>query len=264
MRVNMACIAALAAHALLLLCCAGAESGASSSAPPPPASAAAGLAAPSQPAPPEQQAEAAPAAQTKKSAATAKKSDGAPAILPAGFGPTPIEKKSIGSKYAPIHMEVFSDYQCPACRDMYLGTLRPLIENYVNTGKVYLVHRDMPLPTHAHSRLAARYANAAAQVGKFEAVITELYLRQAQWTADGNVDGVVAGVLSAAEIRRVRAMVQSGKLDPGIDADVAQGRKFAVSSTPTTVLTHKGQSNTIRVVMPYDLLRQYLDELLRK
>jgi len=28
----------------------------------------------------------------------------------------------------------------------------------VNTGKVYLVHRDFPLPMHAHSRVAASYS----------------------------------------------------------------------------------------------------------
>src|ERR1700704_1927388 len=66
------------------------------------------------------------------------------------------QKKSMGSPSAPITLEIFSDYQCPACRDMYVNTTRQIIDNYVSTGKVYLIHRDFPLAMHSHSRDAAR------------------------------------------------------------------------------------------------------------
>jgi len=65
--------------------------------------------------------------------------------------------KSLGSKTAPITVEVFSDFQCPSCKRLYQETLRPLMDNYVSAGKVYLVHRDFPLPMHNHSREAARW-----------------------------------------------------------------------------------------------------------
>ena len=81
-----------------------------------------------------------------------------------------VAAKSLGSKAAPIVMEVFSDYQCPACKTLYQDTLRPVIDNYVSAGKVYLIHRDMPLAAHKHAREAARYANAAARIGKFAKV----------------------------------------------------------------------------------------------
>ncbi|MGA2419509.1 MAG: thioredoxin domain-containing protein, partial [Candidatus Acidiferrum sp.] len=71
-----------------------------------------------------------------------------------------------GSKNAPMVMEVFSDYQCPACKQLFLSTDHPIVDNYVNTGKIFLIHRDFPLPMHAYSRVAARYARAAAQLGK--------------------------------------------------------------------------------------------------
>src|SRR5262245_20504415 len=59
--------------------------------------------------------------------------------------------KAFGSKNAPVVMEVFSDYQCPACKQLYKTTNQALLDNYVNTNKVYLVHRDFPLPMHAYS-----------------------------------------------------------------------------------------------------------------
>ena len=106
------------------------------------------------------------AAQTKARTRAAAKSAAPPDITPL---------KSQGSKSAPIKMEVFSDFQCPACRELYFQTVRPVIDNYVAAGKVYLIHRDMPLPVHPHSREAARYANAAARMRRMEKVVVALF-----------------------------------------------------------------------------------------
>ena len=64
--------------------------------------------------------------------------------------------KAFGSKNAPVVIEEFSDYQCPACKTLYTTTNRLLMDNYVTTGKVYLLHRDFPLAMHAHSREIGR------------------------------------------------------------------------------------------------------------
>ncbi|MGB8322555.1 MAG: thioredoxin domain-containing protein, partial [Candidatus Acidiferrum sp.] len=59
--------------------------------------------------------------------------------------------KAFGSKNAPVTMEIFSDFQCPACKQLFSTTNQRIVENYVDTGKIYLVHRDFPLPMHAYS-----------------------------------------------------------------------------------------------------------------
>ena len=122
--------------------------------------------------------------------------------------------KAFGSKNAPLVLEVFSDFQCPACRTLYSTTNRQLMDNYVSTGKVYLIHRDFPLPMHAHSRVAAQYARAAAQLGKAEPVEQTLFENQEKWENTGDIDGTVAAVLSPAELNKVRALVKGGTLDP--------------------------------------------------
>lgn len=172
--------------------------------------------------------------------------------------------KALGTKTAPITMEVFSDYQCPACRELYFQTVRPVIDNYVSAGKVYLIHRDLPLQMHKHSREAARYANAAARVRKMEKVVTALFEKQALWTADGNVDGVVAAALTPAEMNQVRQWVRSGTLDAGIDKDVTLGTQFRVTQTPTTIITHKGQNYPVVGVVSYNMLKTFLEQLLRQ
>src|SRR5712691_7945239 len=170
--------------------------------------------------------------------------------------------KAFGSKNAPVTMEVFSDYQCPACKTLFTTTNRQLMDNYVSTGKVYLIHRDFPLPMHAHSRVAARYARAAAQIGKVETVEQALFQNQEKWEQNGDVDGTVSAVLSAAEMTKVRALVKGGTLEPMIDKDYALGQTYNVNQTPTTVFHSKGQTYPYSGVMTYDILKTFLDQLL--
>lgn len=177
----------------------------------------------------------------------------------------PASGKALGLKSAPITIEVFSDFQCPACRAFYEQTLRPVIDNYVASGKVYLVHRDFPLEQiHKYARQAARYANAAARIGKFEKVEDALYSRQSIWSADGNLEPVVAGVLTPAEMKRVHQLLQNGNLDAAIDQDIQAGRQVPVRQTPTMIVTHRGKSYPLPPGgVNYSLLRPWLDDLLR-
>ena len=166
-----------------------------------------------------------------------------------------------GSKNAPIVVEVFSDFQCPACKTLFMTTNRQLMDNYVSTGKVYLIHRDFPLPMHAHSQVAAQYARSAAQIGKFEVVEQALFEKQERWEQNGDVDGTVAAVLSPAEMTKVRALVKSGALNAAIQKDVALGKFYNVNQTPTTVFHAKGQTFPYGGVMNYEILRNFLDQL---
>src|SRR5438105_4955419 len=171
--------------------------------------------------------------------------------------------KAFGSKNAPVIMEAFSDYQCPACKTLYTTTNRLLMDNYVSTGKVYLIHRDFPLAMHAYSRIAARYARAASTLGKVEPVEQALFQNQEKWEQTGDVDGTVAGVLSASEMNKVRALVKGGTLEPLIDKDFALGQMYHVSQTPTTVFhCCKGRTYPYPGVMTYDTLKQFLEQLL--
>ena len=170
--------------------------------------------------------------------------------------------KAYGSKNAPLVIEVFSDFQCPACKTLYTTTNRPLMDNYVSAGKVYLIHRDFPLPMHAHSKVAAQYARAAAQLGKSEAVEQILFANQEKWEQSGDIDGTVATALSPAEMTKVRALVKGGTLDAAIEKDVALGRFYNVNQTPTSIIHSKGQTYPVVGVQSYAVFHQFLDQLL--
>ncbi|MGH9740911.1 MAG: DsbA family protein [Candidatus Acidiferrum sp.] len=170
--------------------------------------------------------------------------------------------KAFGSRSAPIVMEVFSDYQCPACRQYFETTNRQLMDNYVSNGKVFLIHRDFPLPMHAYSRIAARYARAAAEIGKVEPVEQALFDNQEKWEQTGDVDGTVAAGLTPAEMSKVRALVKGGTLEPLISKDYELGEMYRISQTPTTVFHYKGQTYPYAGVMSYENLSQFLNQLL--
>jgi protein-disulfide isomerase len=186
--------------------------------------------------------------------------------------------KAYGSKDAPLTMEVFSDYQCPSCRNLYENTLRPMINDYVASGKVYLVHRDFPLPMHKYSLEAARWANAAARVGEFASVEAALYDNQDSWGADGNIEKYVSAAMSSAEFKRVQKQMEGCMmpipasaaqtshgcaLDAYIEEDRALGMRIPVQATPTYVITYKGQHlPAASGFVSWPILRQFFDSLL--
>ena len=170
--------------------------------------------------------------------------------------------EALGSKTAPVVVEVFSDFQCPACKTLFVSTNRQLMDNYVSAGKVYLIHRDFPLPMHAHSKVAAQYSRAAAQIGKLESVEEVLFENQEKWEQTGDIDGTVAGVLSPSEMLKVRALVKAGSLDAAIAKDQALGQVYRVNQTPTTIFHANGQTFPYAGVMNWEILKQFLDQLL--
>jgi protein-disulfide isomerase len=170
--------------------------------------------------------------------------------------------KTLGSKNAPVTMEIFSDFQCPACKQLFDSTTQRVMNDYVNTGKIYMVHRDFPLPMHAYSRIAASYSRAAAHIGRDEVVEAALFQNQQKWEADGKVAEVVAAVLTPADMKRVQALVESKTLEPLIEKDKQIGQGYAVNQTPTTWLhTKNGQSFPVVGFVQYDVLKTFLDQL---
>jgi protein-disulfide isomerase len=174
--------------------------------------------------------------------------------------------KSLGSRQAPITMEVFADYQCPQCRNFYETVTRQLIDNYVSTGKVYLVHRDFPLSMHSYSHQAAHWLNAAAAAGYYSTVEQALYDKQDEWGATGKIEPILASVLSPTEMRKVRLIesTEGAQLDAAVASDMALGNSRHVDGTPTIFVYHKGQVTQLPTGgVNYPLLKQYLDYLLQ-
>jgi protein-disulfide isomerase len=170
--------------------------------------------------------------------------------------------RSRGFPNAPIQIEVFSDYQCPGCKALYDSTLRPLMSDYVDKGKVYLIHHEFPLAMHQYARQAACYACAANRVGKYEQVCDVLFREQPNWSTTGKVDETVCSVLTPAEAKQVRMLAKDPSVVAEVEQDIQLGRNAQVNSTPTMILTHKQKQYRLPTGAGYDILRRFLDQLL--
>jgi protein-disulfide isomerase len=198
--------------------------------------------------------------------------------------PAPI--KAYGSSGAPIKMEVFTDYECPMCRNLYEETLRPMINDYVASGKVYLVHHDYPLDLaeHKYSGEAARWANVAAQFGNFEAAEQALYDNQAAWSADGDIAKYMAASMPSSDFSRVAKVMETCvapgprgrpggvlmpphpcEVDRYIESDIQLGNEVPVTGTPTYLISYKGQRlPAASGFVSWPVLKQFFDNLLRQ
>ena len=191
-------------------------------------------------------------------------------VLPAllltvsGFAADPPAFRITGSPNAPVTLELYTDFQCPHCREFYLDVLPQITKEFIDTGKVRLIHRDFRLSQFQFSKTAAKYANAAGEIGKYDVVSKQLFETQPDWWQSGNVDGEVAKVLSPAEMEKVRAKVKDdAHLEDQSIKDEAMGHEVDhVNATPTVVVVYKGKRETFTGPVNFTLLKLYINEKL--
>ncbi len=170
--------------------------------------------------------------------------------------------KEAGLASAPVSCEIFIDYECPPCAKFLNEAIPILTDQYVQTGKVRLLYRDFPQHQHRYARLAARYANAAGQLGHYDLAMTQIFKTQTAWSETGDIDFEVARVVPAATMRQLRHLVNADqKLDASIAADLAAGRQDHLNQTPAVVIVYKGNRELVPGSVTIDLLKKYLDQV---
>src|SRR5262249_6919584 len=82
---------------------------------------------------------------------------------------------AVGRADAPVTIVEFADYQCPFCKRFHMNTYSELKKNYIDTGKVRFVSRDLPLEFHPYALKAAEAARYAGDQGKYWELRDALY-----------------------------------------------------------------------------------------
>jgi protein-disulfide isomerase len=170
-----------------------------------------------------------------------------------------------GAPDAPIKIEVFSDFQCPACRELYMDTMKLVLRDYCSLDKVCVIYREFPLQNHPYSREAARYSIAAQKLGRLQwmAVLDSLYAEQAVWSQKGTVQATVARALSPEDFQKVLKLIQDPSINGTIERDIALGQRRDVQSTPTFFVTALGKEQKAVGFLPYNVLKQYFDRIVK-
>ena len=181
-------------------------------------------------------------------------------LIPAFAADAP--NHSAGVPSAPITIELYSDFQCPACKALHESTIDELRHDLVSKGKVRLVYRDIHLPMHKYARLAACYAAGAEKLGVYDSVANKLFEMQKIWEENGKVDEIVASVVPPAQMIKLRAIAADPAIGISIDA-LTQNALYQtkIAGTPTMIIHHGTAADRIGQVS-YPILSKYLDELL--
>jgi protein-disulfide isomerase len=169
--------------------------------------------------------------------------------------------RAVGPVTAAVRIDLFSDFQCPACKALHEQTIKRVKEEFAQTGKIRLVHHDFPLPQHQYAKPAAILAAAADRLGKYDAVADALFHQQESWGQSGNVDAVVDSVLTPEERKKLREIAKDPAILANIERDIQLGERMKVGSTPTMIVTHDGKPNPVVGVVSYPVFSKYLNTI---
>ena len=162
----------------------------------------------------------------------------------------------MGDPDAPVTVIEYASFTCPHCATFHTETWPQVKENYVDTGKVRFILREVYFDP--YGLWAAMVARCGGE-GPYRAIVSQLMKQQDSWTAAEDRAGALqrigrANGLSSDEIRAclqdrdyAEALVERYKETAGADE---------VTSTPTFLINGEVQTGT----MPYEEFAAILDK----
>ena len=154
----------------------------------------------------------------------------------------PSNPRAVGPAEAPVTVEVWSDFQCPACGFWARQVEPDLIEEYVREGSVHLVYRDFAFidggDPNGESQQSAAAARCAGEQEKFWPYHD--YLME-------NQDGENEGGFDRARLDQIAEAVgldmsawgscmDGDGPEQAVKTETDQGRTAGVASTPTLAI----------------------------
>lgn len=195
--------------------------------------------------------------------ALTKRPDGLPALAALAEGaavdPAQVIEMAMGPDDAKVTLMEYASFTCPHCASFHNGPLKKIKAEYVDTGKVRFVYRDVYFDRPGlWAALVARCDPA-----KFFGVSDLLYSDQKAWIGSGDPAVIVENLRKTGRI--------AGLTEDQLDTCLSDGEKAQmlytwyqanmetdnVDSTPTLFINGTKYSN-----MNYDELKALLDEAL--
>jgi len=176
---------------------------------------------------------------------------------------TTLGNPMLGDAKAPVTIVEFTDYQCPYCRKFYSKAYKELKKNYVDTGKLRFVLRDLPLPNHQHAKPAAISAHCAGEQNKFWEMHDALFEGGGKFSRDD--------ILSYAnsiglQTDPFKSCLTSGRYDKDIKQDIQDAGKVGIRGTPAFVVGRTTDDlvngTLISGTRPFSTFQKEIDKLL--
>ncbi len=146
--------------------------------------------------------------------------------------------KTFGVVDAPVQIEEFTDFQCPACANASAILHEEMKKN---GSKIFVELKYFPLAMHKYSRQAAVVAQCALEQNKFWAVQDMLFRTQQVWSISPDPTDYflsLARGVGADDQKMMRCMSDKAT-DAKIQDDVNEGNRVGVRATPTFFVNGK-------------------------
>ncbi|HSD83724.1 MAG TPA: DsbA family protein [Anaerolineae bacterium] len=153
---------------------------------------------------------------------------------PSSLTPVQVHANTLGDVTAPITMEEYVDFQCPACGDFARGTLQDIKEKYVKSGQVKMVLHHYPFIGEESTR-AAEASECANDQGKFWEYADVLFQNQAGENQGAFADAKLEGFAEELKLDmdEFKACLADRRHLPTIQASVQEGTERGINSVPT-------------------------------
>ncbi|MBX8465754.1 thioredoxin domain-containing protein [Deinococcus sp. RIT780] len=149
----------------------------------------------------------------------------------------PPVKAAAGSVGAPNVLRIFSDFQCPYCKQLWDTSMR----DWRAAPATYrVVHYEFPLSFHRNAQGAAEASECAAAQGRFMPFADQLFANFAAWTPLDPKDAPAkyAGYAKAAGLNTAafKTCVGQQTFRADVEAQMKAGMAVNVQGTPTVFL----------------------------
>ncbi len=189
------------------------------------------------------------------------------AIINKLFTPVSVNASALGDKNANITLVEFADYQCPFCARFHKETQGSIIQNFVETGKVKFLFKDLIVndrPNDKASTLAAVASYCAAEQGKYWEYNDELYKNSqgenTGWVTKDNLKQF-ANNIRVPDLMKFSDCVDSDKYNMIVNENDLLGRSIGLTSTPTFIFYNGTTPVAVQGAQPYELFEQVINEM---
>ncbi len=147
------------------------------------------------------------------------------------------DRPALGSADAPVTVVEFTDYQCPFCKRFTQSTFTYPKRDFIDTGKVRWVVRDMPLNFHTNARKAGQAVHCANEQGKFWEMRDVLFRNS---TKLGDADLKNYAQMVGLDVTAFDSCLASDRYLAEIDKDSAEAKRVQITGTPSFVVGKSG------------------------
>lgn len=171
---------------------------------------------------------------------------------------------ALGQANAPLTLIEFTDLQCQFCRQFALTVFDEIKKNWIDTGKLRYITRDLPLDFHPQAMRAARASRCAGEQGKFWelrlALVRNAHLLTPEYISKAAAD------LRLDPIAFSRC-IESSAHDADIQADMTEAASLGVRGTPTFLVGRADptgfEGSVLQGALPYTQFDSRFNALLQ-